>query len=265
MDTKFFPTKGKGMPGEELSHEPADLRKHLLKSLDALKTKKVDMWYLHGPDRTTPYEVTLKAVNDLYKEGYFERFAISNYMAWEVAEICEICGKNGWIKPVVYQGVYNVLHRSVEWELFPCLKKYGMAFYAYNPLAGGYLTDRYHRDDEENKHEKGSRFDPKRWQGKMYRARYWNDEYFDALDLLRPVAKKHGMTEAECALRWMTHHSQLKKANGIGDAVIIGASSTKQLESNLVDLEKGPLPDDVLKALDEGWAKVTGISWKYWH
>lgn len=73
------------------------------------------------PDRTTPYEVTLKAVNDLYKEGYSERFAISNYMAWEFAEICEICDKNGWIEPVVYQGVYNVLHRSVEWESFPCL------------------------------------------------------------------------------------------------------------------------------------------------
>jgi aflatoxin B1 aldehyde reductase len=114
MDTKFFPTKGKGMPGEELSHEPEDLRKHLLKSLDALKTKAVGMWYLHGPDRTTPYEVTLKAVNDLYKEGYFDRFAISNYMAWEVAEICELCDRNGWVKPVAYQGVYNALHRSVE-------------------------------------------------------------------------------------------------------------------------------------------------------
>lgn len=265
MDTKFFPTKGKGMPGEELSHEPEDLRKHLLKSLDALKTNHVNMWYLHGPDRTTSYEVTLKAVNDLYKEGYFDRFAISNYMAWEVAQICEICDRNGWVKPVAYQGVYNALHRSVEWELFPCLKKYGLAFYAYNPLAGGYLTDRYHRDDAENKHEEGSRFDPRRWQGKLYRARYWNNEYFDALDLLRPVAKKHGLTEAECALRWMSHHSQLKRSNGIGDAIIIGASSTQQLEPNLADLEKGPLPEDVLKALDQGWDKVRGISWKYYH
>lgn len=56
-------------------------------SLKALKTDKLDMWYLHGPDRTTPYEVTLKAVNDLYKEGYFTRFATSNYMAWEVVQI----------------------------------------------------------------------------------------------------------------------------------------------------------------------------------
>ncbi|KAI6941567.1 hypothetical protein KC355_g15530 [Hortaea werneckii] len=97
----------------------------------------------------------------------------------------------------------------------------------------------------------------------MYRMRYWNDAYFNALDLLRPVAKKHGLTEAECALRWMTHHSQLKRENG--DAIIIGASSTKHIEQNLIDLEKGPLPDEVVEALDRGWEGCKGISIKYWH
>lgn len=108
----------------------------------------------------------MKAVNDLYKEGYFTRFAISNYQAWEVAQICEMCKANGWVMPSVYQGVYNALHRSVEAELFPCLRHYKMGFYAYNPLAGGYLTDRYHRDDKDDDHEAGSRFDPNKWQGK---------------------------------------------------------------------------------------------------
>lgn len=268
MDTKYYPTVGQQMsksnaPEGGWRHTPEHLRENLLTSLKALKTEKVDMWYLHGPDRTTSYEVTLKAVNDLYKEGYFSRFAISNYMAWEVAQICEICEKNGWIKPSVYQGVYNALHRLVEPELFPCLRKYGMAFYNYNPLAGGYLTDRYHRDDTADTHESGSRFDPNRWQGKMYRSRYWNDAYFDALDLLRPVAKKHGLTEAECALRWMTHHSLLRRDKE--DAVIIGASSVVHMESNMVDLEKGPLPEEVVKALDEGWERCKGVSGKYWH
>ena len=183
--------------------------------------------------------------------------------AWEVAQICEICDKNGWVQPSVYQGVYNALHRSVEPELLPCLRHYGIAFYNYNPLAGGYLTDRYKREDKDHEVEQGSRFDPNRIQGKMYRMRYWNDAYFDALDILRPVAKKHGLTEAECALRWMTNHSQLKRDKG--DAVIIGASSAKQLQQNLADLEKGPLPENVLQALDAGWLKVRGISLKYWH
>ena len=72
------------------------------------------MWYLHGPDRKTPYEETLRAVNELYKEGKFKRFGISNYMSWEVAEIVGICKANGYVAPTVYQGVYNAIHRWVQ-------------------------------------------------------------------------------------------------------------------------------------------------------
>lgn len=64
--------------------------------------------------------------------------------------------------------------------------------------------------------------------------RYWTEANFDALDILRPVTKKHGLTEAECAIRWMNHHSMLKREKG--DAIIIGASSTKHMEQNMVSL-----------------------------
>lgn len=177
--------------------------------------------------------------------------------------MCEICEKNGWIKPTVYQGLYNALHRAVEPELLPCLRHYGISFYNYNPLAGGYLTDRYHREQTAEDLEKGSRFDPERVQGQSYRARYWNDAFFDALDILRPVAKKHGLSEAECALRWMNHHSAMRREQG--DKIIIGASSVGHLESNMKDLEKGPLPEEVVKALDQGWERCKGVSIKYYH
>jgi aflatoxin B1 aldehyde reductase len=148
------------------------------------------------------------------------------------------------------------IHRSAEPELFPCLRKYGIAFYAFNPIAGGLLTSRYHRDDKEI--EPGSRFDPNRNQGKNYRNRYWRDEYFDALDIIRDAIKSHeGLTEAEAALRWISHHSLLSKEHG--DAIIIGASSTKQLEENLTNLEKGPLPDDIVAALDKAWLEVKAV------
>jgi aflatoxin B1 aldehyde reductase len=262
MDTKLYPT-GIGLvkDKEAWSHSPEDLRNGLMSSLKALKTDKLEMWYLHGPDRTTPFEVTLREVDKLHKEGYFERFGISNYMSWEVAQICEICNKNGWIKPTVYQGLYNALHRAVEAELFPCLRYYGLSLYSFNPLAGGFLTDRYHRDKTD--FEEGSRFDPNRRQGKLHHGRYWNDAYFGALEILRPVAKKYGLTESQCALRWLSHHSQLKKE--LGDAIIIGASSTKHLEQNLEALEQGPLPDEVVQALDEGWGLIRGVPLKFWH
>lgn len=161
----------------------------------------------------------------------------------------------------MYQGIYNALHRAVEQELLLCLRHYGISLYAFQPLAGGFLTDRYHRNQTE--FEEGSRFDPKRNQGKLRHGRYWNDEYFDALDIIRPVAKKHGLTEAECAFRWMTHHSQLKSS--LNDAVLVGASGPGRLEENLIDLEKGQLPDDIIEALDAGWHIARRIQFKYWH
>jgi aflatoxin B1 aldehyde reductase len=166
LDTKLYPNVGRSRAEPQISHSPADLRKFLLESLQALKTKKIEMWYLHAPDRTTPFEDTLREVNELHKEGLFNRFGISNFMSWEVAYINDPCIQNGWIRPSVYQGVYSAIHRSVEAELFPCLRHYGMAFFAFNPLAGGYLTSRYHREQPESV-EATSRFDPNTNQGRQ--------------------------------------------------------------------------------------------------
>jgi aflatoxin B1 aldehyde reductase len=165
MDTKFYPTAGKNMPEDDgapeggWNHGEEHLRENVGRSLEALRCEGVDLWYLHGPDRTTAFEETLRVVNALYKEGCFSRFGISNYMAWEVAQICEICRREGYVMPTVYQGVYNALHQTVEQELFSCLRYYGVAFYAYNPLAGGYLTGRYWRGMQDGEVERGSRFD----------------------------------------------------------------------------------------------------------
>jgi len=258
METKLYPAPGQKITG---THSPEDLRKFLMMSLKALNTDQIEMWYLHGPDRTVPYEVTLKAVDELYREGYFKRFGISNYMAWEVAEIVGICKQHGYIQPTAYQGIYNAIHRGVEPELFPALRKFGIAFYEFNPLAGGFFTDRYTSMDE--KPESGSRFDPERNQGKNYRNRYWKPAYFEALAAIRPVVAAHGLTMAEVALRWISHHSLMRREHG--DAVLIGASSLAHIEQNLVDLEKGPLPDEVLEALDAAWERVKPYASKYYH
>ncbi|PYH94494.1 Aldo/keto reductase [Aspergillus ellipticus CBS 707.79] len=263
LDTKLYPTAIRPVlsPDELYHHSLEDLRRGLLNSLKVLKVDKVTTWYLHGPDRTVPFVDTLRAVNELYKEGLFERYGISNYQAWEVAQMCELCEKNGWVKPDVYQGLYNALHRAVEAELFPCLRYYGLSFYCFNPLAGGFLTSRYTRGMTD--FEEGCRFDPKFQRGKQSQSRYFDNLFFDALDILRPVAKEHGLSEAECALRWLSHHSQLKQERG--DGIIIGASSLKHLEENLEALSKGPLPEDVVQALNQGWEVVRGKELKFWH
>jgi aflatoxin B1 aldehyde reductase len=87
-------------------------------------------------------------------------------------------------------------------------------------------------------------------QGNIYRDRYFRDATFDSLQLIEPEIQKHNLTLLETALRWCVHHSALKVMDG-NDGVIIGVSSLKQLEGNLRDLEKGPLPEDVVQALDQ--------------
>lgn len=130
LDTKYYPTANfagpNAVPGWSTDGhlDEKGLRENLEKSLKALRTEQVDLWYLHGPDRTVPFETTLKVVNDLYQEGKFKRLGVSNYMAWEVAQMSEMCKQHGWKQIDVYQGVYNALHRSVELELLSCLRKY---------------------------------------------------------------------------------------------------------------------------------------------
>jgi aflatoxin B1 aldehyde reductase len=261
MDTKFFPNVN-GIMGRPVTHLDIDsMRQGLSDSLAALGSQSVDLWYLHAPDRSVPIEATLRGVHDLFKEGKFKRWGVSNYMAWEVAAICELCRAHAYPLPSVYQGVYNALHRSIEAELLPCLRHYNISFYAFNPLAGGWLTGRYHRDIANAAIEPGSRFDENKAQGRMYRARYWKEEFFGALDLLREA--KGEARESEVALRWMMHHSQLKSE--CGDKVIIGASSQEQMVQNMEDFEKGALGEEVLKALDKGWEGVRGITGKYFH
>ncbi|KAJ7485801.1 NADP-dependent oxidoreductase domain-containing protein [Mycena latifolia] len=208
---------------EELSHSPADLRKALNDSLEALKTDKLSILYLHAPDRSTPFEDTLREVNNIYAEAVFERFGLSNFMSWEVAQICEICKRNGWVMPTVYEGLYNILQRQIEAELIPCLRAYGISLYVYNPLAGGFLTSHYKRDQT----------------------------------LLRPVLAPHGIAESAAALRWLAHHSVLKKK--CGDAIIVGAGSVAHLEQNLQALDEGPLPEDVVTSLDAGWEHTRAL------
>lgn len=107
--------------------------------------------------------------------------------------------------------------------------------------------------------------------GRMYRKRYFKDSTFEALHVIEPVVAKHNLTLIETALRWVVHHSALDINTGSGsggggrDGIIIGVSNFQQLQNNLTDLEKGPLPDEVVQALDEAWLIAKPHCPDYWH
>ncbi|KAJ8111135.1 hypothetical protein ONZ43_g5697 [Nemania bipapillata] len=121
-------------------HEPEALAATLETSLAELGTDCVDIFYLHAPDRSVPFATTLEAVNKLHQAGKFKRLGLSNYTAFEVAEIALTCAHRGFVRPTVYQALYNCLFRGIEAELVPACRRYGLALDAYSPTGGGFLA-----------------------------------------------------------------------------------------------------------------------------
>jgi len=165
------------------------------------------------------------------------------------------------VRPTVYQGMYNAITRSIEAELIPACRRYGLDLVVYNPLAGGLFSGKIKSADfvpAGNRYSAGSSFE------KLYRGRYFRDSTFRALQLIEGAVAKHGLSMIETALRWTVHHSALKITDG-NDGIIIGVSTMEQLQNNLDNVEKGPLPEDLVKTLDEAWAITKADTPNYWH
>lgn len=128
LATKCYPSN----PGD---HAPAKLRATFETSLKELGADAVDIFYLHAPDRSVPFEDTLRELNDLFKEGKFVELGLSNFAAWEVAEVWNIANERGWVKPTIYQAMYNAITRDIEKELVPALRKYKIDLVVYNPVS----------------------------------------------------------------------------------------------------------------------------------
>lgn len=124
--TKLYPNQ----PG---THLPQILKANIQDSLKSLGTDQVDIWYLHAPDRSVPFDVTLKAVNEAYEAGAFKTLGLSNYTAFEVAEVVTICKERGYVRPKIYQAMYNAITRAIEPELIAACRKYGLDIVIYNP------------------------------------------------------------------------------------------------------------------------------------
>lgn len=216
MDTKINPWDKKNF-GEKSIRDQVDT------CLSRLQVPSVEILYLHAPDHNTPLEETLGTMDKIHKEGKFKQLGLSNYSSWLVAEVVNLCRARGWVAPTVYQGMYSAVTRQVEEELLPCLRYYGLAFYAYSPLGGGILTGKYKFEQQEQKEISKGRFNGVGWD-KVYRDRYWKPEHFDAMEGLKSLLAEHHpeeeITVAAAAFRWIYNHSQLDGSKG--DAVVLG-------------------------------------------
>ncbi|KAJ7239795.1 NADP-dependent oxidoreductase domain-containing protein [Mycena haematopus] len=250
IDTKIFPLQ----PGD---HSPENLRTAVKACVETLAPHKINVLYLHAPDRSVPFVDIAREINELHKEGLIREFGLSNFFSWEVAEFYFIADKNGWVRPTVYQGVYNALERQAETELLPALKKFGIRFYGYSPLAGSILAGK----DLGVAAKDGSRFDPSAspWIAQYYVGRY--SVLVPGAQELRDGAAKRGLSLPQVAFRWLQHHSKLDASKG--DAIVIGSNTVERLQQTLEWNEEGPLPAEVVKLVDDLYAKNKGLLWHY--
>lgn len=123
-----------------------------------------------------------------------------------------------------------------------------MSFYAYSPLAGGFLVK-----TRQQILDGAGRFSADMLNG-MYRAMYNKPSYLDALGQWEEIANEVGCSRADLAYRWVAYNSPLKPSQG--DAIIVGASSTTQLDQTLKGIKDGPLPESALKKIDQIWESI---------
>ena len=228
--------------------------KQVNESLERMRLASVDTVFLHFPDPATPVESVLSAMADLHDRGKYRELGLSNFPAWMLADVWHICDRHGWVKPTVFEGVYNPLTRRAEAELNDALNHFGMRFYAFNPMCGGLLTGRYGKFED-------APTDGRFTHRPNYQGRYWKKSFFDAVDLIKTAAEKHGISSIEATYRWLAYHSMLSGERG--DAILIGASKLHHLQQNMDTLKAGPLPEDLVAVFEQAWAITKGDSPEY--
>ena len=193
------------------------IRQQTLISLRDLGMEKVDIMFLHAYDYETPLEETLRTMHELYKEGKWGEWGLSNFSLQQCEEVMRICEEKEYKKPKVYQGMYNVLCRKVE-EVFPLLEKEGMCFWAYNPLCGGLVSGKKSKESG-------------RFSNPIYQSIFWNKDMVNVCEKLNELAHSHSMKGGgiELALCWLRDHSKLRKGK---DAILLGASTVSQFQQN---------------------------------
>ncbi|ORY62483.1 NADP-dependent oxidoreductase domain-containing protein [Pseudomassariella vexata] len=206
-----------------------DMLKTTKESLQKLRVDQVDIFHIHGPDRSLQYDECVSTVHELFEKGVFKRFGVSNFSPDEVRELHDYCTSKGYVLPTVYQGNYNAVSRNIDTTLFPLLRERGIAFYAYSPIAGDFLIKSrkaLEEGTEAGRFAAGTSDSLK----EMYRGLYVKPSMLAALDKWEALAKDEGVSKAELAYRWVYCHSSLKPEQGDD---ILGASKIEQIVSSV--------------------------------
>jgi len=186
-------------------------------SLQRLGLSHIDLLYLHGVDALTPLEETMRGLEDVVRAGKVRYLGISNHPAWMVAKANGIADKMGWTKFVALQNYYSIAARDVERELVPLALSEGLALMPWSPLAGGFLSGKYTRNNEVAGDSRRDTFDfpPVN-----------KEEAYDIIDVLIEIGASHRVSAARVALAYILQKPAVT-------SIIIGAKKHEQLLDNI--------------------------------
>lgn len=215
-------------------------RKHMMasceSSLKRMKTDYIDLYYLHGPDPVSPMEETMRALDDLVRQGKVRYLGCSNLFGWQIAKANGIAARMNLEKLVAGQYLYNLIHREPEREIIPAALDQGLGIVSYSPLGGGLLTGKYEGMAEP---ARGTRLS---FRTQVDGPRFWHSKGFKTAGLLEQVSSKSGIPMPKLAIAW-----PLKRR--FVASVIIGAKSQEQLERNM-ETGDWDIPEDLWNELE---------------
>ena len=204
-------------------------------SLRRLKTDWIDLYQLHQPDPLTPMEETLRALDDLVRQGKVRYIGCSNVVAWQVVDSQWIARSQGLSRFVSCQDEYNLLNRAIEAELLPAMAANGCGMLPYFPLASGLLTGKYRRDAM----PAGARLTD---QPTFASRVYLSEQNFAVVEKLAAFASARGHSLLELAFSWMAARPTVA-------SVIAGATKAGQIDANVAAIGWS-LTDDEIAEVD---------------
>ena len=200
-------------------------------SLTRLGTDHIDLYQIHGWDPVTPIEETVRALDDLVRQGHVRYVGVSNWAAWQIAKALGIAERLGLARFESAQSYYTIVGRELERELVPMMNSEKLGLMVWSPLAGGYLSGKYRHGQSADGRRANFDFPP------VDQAR--GDVVLDAMD---GIAKAKGVSVARIALAWLLHQPHVT-------SVIVGAKRVDQLADNLAAVDVR-LSHDELATLD---------------
>jgi aryl-alcohol dehydrogenase-like predicted oxidoreductase len=227
--TKVFGETGTGPNerGATRSHIVAALKE----SLRRLQLDHVDLYQVHGFDPATPIEETVRALDTMVEHGHVRSIGVSNWAAWQIMKALGIAERRGLARFESLQAYYTIAGRDLERELVPMLESEGLGLMVWSPLAGGFLSGKYGRDQQGEAGRGITAVDV---------PRVDNDGAYAVIDAMPGIADCRGVSVAQVALAWLLHQP-------VVTSVIIGAKKPEQLADNLAAVDVALGADELAK------------------